>query len=111
MPFGRRVTYYLRHVAAVVGVRAVRFRELLKAFCIGLLHRRAVKLELMSTLSQSGPEGSYSGSRTRWDCRPDRDFGPDLLSPGRLLAASSSAGVARRRQGKISPKASSRAGF
>jgi hypothetical protein len=34
--------------AAVVGVRAVRFRELLKAFCIGPLHRRTVQLEVMS---------------------------------------------------------------
>ena len=42
------VAYYFRHVAAVVGVRAVLFRQLVKAFCIGLLHRRAVQLEVVS---------------------------------------------------------------
>jgi hypothetical protein len=44
MLFGRRVACSLRHVAAVVGVRAVRFRELVKAVCIGLVHRRVLQL-------------------------------------------------------------------
>jgi hypothetical protein len=42
MVFGGTVAQFLRHVAAVVSVRAVRFRELPKAFRIGLIHRRAV---------------------------------------------------------------------
>jgi hypothetical protein len=36
------------HVASVVGVRAVRFHEPVKAVCIGPLHRRTVQLEVVS---------------------------------------------------------------
>ena len=56
MPFGRRVTYYLRHVVAVVSVRPVRFRELFKALCIGRLHRRALQLWEMFPYAGRAPE-------------------------------------------------------
>ena len=46
--FGRVVACSLRYVASVVGVRAVRFHELVKAVCIGPLHRRTVQLEVVS---------------------------------------------------------------
>ena len=52
----RMVACSRRHVAAVVSVCAVRFRELFKALCIGRLHRRALQLWEMFPYAGRAPE-------------------------------------------------------